>query len=189
MASPVFQKFERTRDQRSCTTAYVSRGAVKSGWYIRHPFTCRGAAAVTSVPMPDIDANDVRHLTAVLEPPAEWGVGDDVPATTFEGVEPGLLLDELEKHERLTAWLVARGVARAWSAHEPPRRTARSRGRPRLRCRHGPPPQPGCAAATTHPAPPRRGAPGPRPAGHARAVRWLPGGSPPPSMPNSGPAS
>ena len=43
---------------------------------------------MTSVPMPDIDANDVRHLTAVLEPPAEWGVGDDVPATTFEGVEP-----------------------------------------------------------------------------------------------------
>ncbi len=68
---------------------------------------------MTSVPMPDVDANDVRHLTAVLEPPAEWGVGDDVPATTFEGVEPGLLLDELEKHERLTAWLVARGVARA----------------------------------------------------------------------------
>lgn len=48
---------------------------------------------------------------AVLEPPQEWGVGEDVSVGTFADLDPAQLLDELEKHERLSAWLVARGVA------------------------------------------------------------------------------
>ncbi|MDO5629850.1 MAG: hypothetical protein Q4G43_16170, partial [Mobilicoccus sp.] len=54
---------------------------------------------------------DVERLTPVLQPPAEWGFGDALPADTFAGLSEDAMLSELEKHERLTAWLAGRGVA------------------------------------------------------------------------------
>ncbi|WP_040157850.1 hypothetical protein [Mobilicoccus massiliensis] len=50
-------------------------------------------------------------MTAVLEAPAEWGVGEVVPASTFASLSEDAMLTELAKHERWTAWLAARGVA------------------------------------------------------------------------------
>lgn len=69
------------------------------------------SSAVTEVETGAKAGAGTQPITAVLEPPAEWGVGADVPAEVFADLEPSALLDELEKHERLTAWLVARGVA------------------------------------------------------------------------------
>ncbi|MDO5629958.1 MAG: hypothetical protein Q4G43_16725, partial [Mobilicoccus sp.] len=49
--------------------------------------------------------------TALLDPPAEWGFGDSVAPEIFTDLSDDALLSELEKHERITAWLTGRGVA------------------------------------------------------------------------------
>ncbi|GMA39414.1 hypothetical protein [Mobilicoccus caccae] len=48
---------------------------------------------------------------AVLAPPRGWGVGAAVPSGTFAGLGDEELLVELETHERMKAWIEARGIA------------------------------------------------------------------------------
>lgn len=50
-------------------------------------------------------------LQAVLTPPDAWGVGVPVPSGTFVELSEDELLAELETHERVTAWIEARGIA------------------------------------------------------------------------------
>lgn len=48
---------------------------------------------------------------AVLAPPAQWGVGMPVPTARFAELSEDELLTELETHEKVSAWIEARGLS------------------------------------------------------------------------------